>query len=118
VDVVGCPTIRDDDGLALSSRNARLRPEDRPRALALPRALRTIRELVASGERSVSALEPAGRAVLEDARVDGVDYLEVVDAETLQELERVDGVALVCGAVRIGDVRLIDNMLVGTPEEE
>jgi pantoate--beta-alanine ligase len=118
VEIVGCPTIRDEDGLALSSRNARLRPDDRLRVLALSRALRQIRELVASGERDVSALKSAGRAVLEAAPVDGIDYLEVVDAETLQELERVDGVALVCGAVRIGDVRLIDNMLVGTPEEE
>lgn len=118
VEIVGCPTIRDDDGLALSSRNARLLPEDRPRALALARALREIRKRAASGERDVAALEAAGRAVLEAAAPDGIDYLEVVDAETLERIERVDGVALACGAVHVGGVRLIDNMLVGNPEEE
>lgn len=118
VEVVGCPTIRDDDGLASSSRNARLRPEDRPRALALSHALREIRQRVASGEQNVVALETAGRAVLDAAALDGIDYLEVVDAETLEHIERVDGVALACGAVHVGDVRLIDNMLVGNPEEE
>ncbi len=116
--VVGCPTVRDEDGLALSSRNARLRPEDRSRALALSKALREIRDRVAAGERDVAALEAAGRGVLDAAQVDRFDYLKVVDDETLQDLDRVEGVALACGAVHVGDVRLIDNLLVGTTEEE
>ncbi|MGH2758747.1 MAG: pantoate--beta-alanine ligase [Actinomycetota bacterium] len=118
VEIIACPTVRDEDGLALSSRNARLRSEDRSRALALPRALRAIGERVGNGERDVATLEAAGRAVLERSELDGIDYLEIVDADTLEHLETVKGTALVCGAVHVGDVRLIDNMLVGSPEEE
>lgn len=112
VEVVGCPTVRDADGLALSSRNARLAPADRERSLALSRALRRIRELVGDGELGCAALEGEGRRVLEAAGLDGIDYLEVVDPDSLERLERVGGTALVCGAVRVGSTRLIDNMLV------
>jgi pantoate--beta-alanine ligase len=118
VEIVGCPTVRDEEGLALSSRNARLSAADRDRALALSRALRDVRERVAAGERDVAVLEAAGRSVLERAGLDGVDYLEVVDPETLERLVRLDGPALVCGAVHVGETRLIDNMMVGTPEED
>ncbi len=118
VDVVGCPTIRDDDGLALSSRNARLRPDDRERALALIRSLREIERRVADGERDAGALAAAGRRTLEDAALDEIDYLEIVDPETLEPIERVVGPVLVCGAVRIGETRLIDNVTIVPPEEE
>lgn len=112
VDVVGCPTVRDADGLALSSRNARLKPDDRRRALALAASFREIERLVADGERGVAALTAAGRNVLEREGVNGIDYLAIVDPDSLEALERVDGAALVCGAVHVGDVRLIDNVLI------
>jgi pantoate--beta-alanine ligase len=110
VDVVGCPTIRDTDGLALSSRNVYLTTEDRKRALALPQALQAIAKRVGTGEVDVSELLETGREVLQGA--DAVDYLEIVDPETLGSLERIDGNALVCGAIRIGKTRLIDNVLI------
>ena len=95
VDVVACETIRDADGLALSSRNAYLSAEDRARALALPRALRALTQGIK----------------LEDARkmLDGVevDYLEIVDSATFQPSSDGD---LACGAIRVGTTRLIDNV--------
>jgi pantoate--beta-alanine ligase len=112
VEIVGCPTVRDADGLALSSRNVRLDAAGRERALALPRALNAIAKLVREGERDVPALEAAGREILEAADLDGIDYLEVVDPDTLEHLERVRGTVLVCGTVRIGNTRLLDNVLV------
>jgi pantothenate synthetase len=72
---------------------------------------------VATGERTVGTLRNAARAALDDAGLDGVDYLEIVDPETLKALERVDGPALVCAAIHVGKTRLIDNVLV-KPEEE
>ena len=96
VDVVGCETIRDADGLALSSRNAYLAPDERARALALPRALRAI--------ENGSSLEE-GRSMLADVEV---DYLVMVDPDTLEPVAH--GPALVCGAIRVGATRLIDNV--------
>lgn len=110
IEIVACPTVRDHDGLALSSRNVYLGPAEHDRALALPRALRTVEGLVAGGERDASALERAGRAEL--TRADETDYLEVVDPDTLERVEVVDGPVLVCGAIRVGRTRLIDNVLI------
>ncbi len=119
VEVVGCPTVRDEDGLALSSRNVHLSPIDRERALALPRALQALSRQASLGNRDVFVLLQQARAQLESAGLDAIDYLEIVDERTLERVERIDGLpALVCGAVRVGETRLIDNMLVGTPEEE
>ncbi len=120
VEIVACPTVRDADGLALSSRNAYLDPADRQRSLALIRSLRRIEALIRDGERIVADLEAHGLAVLEDAELDGIDYLEVVDPDSLERLERVPegkAMVLVCGAVRVGKTRLIDNVLVQAPEE-
>jgi pantoate--beta-alanine ligase len=110
VDIVPCTTVRDADGLALSSRNKYLSSQDRERSLALSRALKTVEQRVSEGERDARVLEAAGRDVLEAAGLDGIDYLEVVDPETLERLDTVSGTALVCGAVRIGTTRLIDNL--------
>lgn len=118
VEVVACPTVRDADGLALSSRNARLDSADRERALALVRAFAELRRLFETGQRSGPALQRAGLAVLEDCGVDKVDYLEVVHPETLEPLPSIEDAALVCGAVHVGGVRLIDNTTIGSPEEE
>jgi pantoate--beta-alanine ligase len=118
VEVVGAPTVRDADGLALSSRNAYLDPKDRARSLALIRALRLVESRIGEGERDVKVLEAEGRKVLEDAELDGIDYLEVVDPDSLERLERVEGMVLVCGAVRVGQTRLIDNITVQAQREK
>jgi pantoate--beta-alanine ligase len=108
------PTVREPDGLALSSRNAHLRGADRERALALSDGLRAARERIAAGERDAAAVAAAG---LEALRARGVEpeYLAVVDPATLEPLASVDGSALVAVAARVGTTRLIDNVLVEQP---
>ena len=103
------PTVREPDGLALSSRNARLDPAERERAPALSRGLEAVRAAVESGERDAAAAEAAGRAAM-----DGTDpeYLAVVDPETLERVREIDGRVLVVVAARIGPARLIDNILI------
>ena len=111
-DVVPCPTVREADGLAMSSRNVHLSPRDRQRAVVLYDALCEVRALVVDGETDPSRLLEAGRKVLEGDRApDSVDYLEVVDPEHLMAVDRVTGGVLVCGAIRVGPTRLIDNLL-------
>jgi pantoate--beta-alanine ligase len=110
VEVVRCPTIRDIDGLALSSRNRYLSAPDRARALSLARALRSVEDGVANGERSASVLLDRARQLLD---ADAVDYFEIVDPSTLQRVATVDGPVLVCGAIRLGATRLIDNISLG-----
>ena len=113
VEIVVCPIIREDDGLAMSSRNRNIPPECRSRALALREALVMGREMIRGGETDPNALADAmGRHILRDGDIE-LDYLEIVSPESLESVERVDDLALVAGAVRIGGVRLIDNILVG-----
>jgi pantoate--beta-alanine ligase len=107
--VVPCPTVREPDGLAMSSRNARLSPEARTAAPVVRRALLAARERWEAGERSAGALRAAMRDVLAGEPAADVDYVSVADDATLAELDTVDGPALLSLAVRFGDVRLIDN---------
>jgi pantoate--beta-alanine ligase len=109
VSVEALPTVRDPDGLAMSSRNALLAPQQRERALALSRALDDVRRLAESGERSAQALLAAGHETLQDAGV-ALDYLALVDPDTFEPLERLEGPALLAVAARVGQVRLIDNV--------
>jgi pantoate--beta-alanine ligase len=111
VEVVGCPIVREPDGLALSSRNVRLAPAERAAATVLSRALAAGRAALAEGQRSAVAIDQAMRAVVEaQPRVD-LDYAVVVDAHTLIEPEIVEDPAAVrlLVAARVGPVRLIDN---------
>ncbi len=103
------PTVREPDGLALSSRNARLGAPDRERAVALSRALETVRDAVDAGERDAAAAEAAGRAAMNGLEP---EYLAVVDPETLERVRTVDGRVLVVVAARVGPARLIDNILI------
>jgi pantoate--beta-alanine ligase len=109
-EIVGCPTVRDADGLALSSRNARLTPAERERALAVPRALFRMAELAHAGEPAAASLLAAGRAELSAVSAVEVQYLAVVDPESLEPVDRVGPGARALIAVRVGDVRLIDNV--------
>ncbi len=104
IEVVGGSLVRDADGLALSSRNAHLQPKDRTRATSLSRALFA---MAASQEGEVTALLALGKALLD---VDRLDYLTVVDAESLEPLHRVEGEARALVAAYVGETRLIDNV--------
>ena len=110
-EIVGVPTVRDADGLALSSRNAYLSADERQRALALPRALNTAAEAIGSGENVADSLETA-RTALGDAGFAKVDYLALVEAETLEPLDRREGRMRLIAAATIGTTRLIDNLPV------
>jgi pantoate--beta-alanine ligase len=111
VRIAVCPTVRDADGLALSSRNVRLSPADRTRALALSRGLRAAADLLSHGERDAEALAAAAGAPLRDAGIEP-EYLALVDPATLSPVDTVDGEALMAVAARVGDVRLIDNVVL------
>jgi pantoate--beta-alanine ligase len=107
--VVALPTVRDADGLAMSSRNARLSPGARAAAPVVHRALDEARRRYAAGERSAEALRIAMRDVLAGEPLATLDYVSVADDATLDELDVIDRPALLSLAVRFGDIRLIDN---------
>lgn len=107
VEIVGVPTVREPDGLALSSRNIYLSAAQRARAVSLSGALRAMRDAVGAGTRDVDALRAIGRAALD---VDRLDYLEVVDATDLTSVQTVDRPARALVAAFLGDTRLIDNL--------
>jgi len=110
VGIVVCPTVREADGLALSSRNVYLSPDERAQAAALHRALTAASDAVAGGERSADGLRELMRGELAAAALGQVDYVSVADAETLQELQSIDRPALASLAVKFTDARLIDCM--------
>ena len=110
--VVVMPTVRDPDGLALSSRNAYLTPEDRQAALSLSRALHFAETMCAEGIRDAATLRTQMTMVLNTEPSASIDYISIADAETLEELATIDRPALVSLAVRFGAVRLIDNVVL------
>ena len=116
VRIEALPTVREPDGLAMSSRNALLGAEERERALALPRALQAAEDLARNGERSAAALLAAARETMEPYAV-SPEYLALVDPETLEPLQELAGEALLAVAARLGEVRLIDNVIL-TPALE
>ena len=112
VEIVGEPTVREADGLAMSSRNIYLSPTERTRALAISQGLSTARERFAAGERDAAALVNVAFALIKDC-VDGIDYVEIRDADSLRPVERLDRPAVILAAVHVGATRLIDNMRLG-----
>jgi len=110
---VGCPIVREPDGLAMSSRNAYLDPLQRKRALALHRSLEKVRRLVGAGEHRAAKLAAAGRAEFTEESAVRVDYFEIVNPDSLDPVEDVSEGALVAVAAFVGTTRLIDNQLLG-----
>jgi pantoate--beta-alanine ligase len=110
--IIGCATIRDPDGMALSSRNARLTPEDRQTASAIYRMLRQCRDQLLKGAETANILAQ-GRTELLAAGFQEVEYLELRDEENFQPTERITGPTRLLVAARIGGVRLIDNIEIG-----
>ncbi len=112
IEIVACPTVREEDGLALSSRNRYLNPAERKQAVSLSRALFEAQRRVEEGERDASRLCEAIRETILAAGPARIEYVEAVDAETLTPLKTIDRPARICLAVRIGSCRLIDNVAV------
>ena len=112
IEVVGLPIVRDADGLALSSRNVYLTPEQREAALSLNRSLRVAESMFAAGERRSHTIRDAVTSMIGSEPVAQIDYVSVADRESLEELETIDHCALVSVAARFGDTRLIDNTVL------
>lgn len=110
IDIVGCPIVRESDGLAMSSRNVYLNPAERKQATSLSRGLFAAMEQVKRGEREAAQLVAGVRSIISKAGPATIEYVEVVDAATLEPLHTIDRAARICLAVRIGACRLIDNV--------
>jgi pantoate--beta-alanine ligase len=112
VEIVVCPTVRESDGLALSSRNVYLSAEERQQALVLYRALCRVQALADRGEHNAAKLREGALQVFAEEKQVRLDYFEIVDKETLQPVKDVERGALVVTAAFVGKTRLIDNLLL------
>ncbi|MGD0573201.1 MAG: pantoate--beta-alanine ligase [Sedimentisphaerales bacterium] len=111
--IVGCPTVREADGLALSSRNVYLLLQQRKDATCIYRSLKAAREMIEAGETNPKTIAAKIRKIINTAEsLSGIDYISIVDAETLQDISRVTGRVLIAIAARFGSTRLIDNLTV------
>ncbi|MCM1494831.1 MAG: pantoate--beta-alanine ligase [Bacteroides sp.] len=109
LEIVGCPIIREEDGLAKSSRNTYLSPKERQAALILSKSLERGRELIEAGERDAETIKQAVTELIQTEPLARIDYVELVDWNTLEPVERIEGPVLNAIAVYIGKTRLIDN---------
>lgn len=114
IEIKGMPTVRESDGLAMSSRNAYLDSEERISALSLSRSLERARDRVLQGERSAGALREELRGIIEGEQNTQIDYIAICHPQTLEDLETIENRALVALAVKVGTTRLIDNCVVLT----
>lgn len=112
VEVIGCPTVREKDGLAASSRNVYLNKEERQKALCLYKALKKVQDMVKKGEKRVEKLIEEGRKIILSTEGVELHYFEIRHTENLKEIEEVGENTIVLGAIKIGNVRLIDNILL------
>ena len=112
VDVRLMPTVREDDGLAMSSRNAYLGPKQRKDATCLIRALRRAEEMTGGGESSATKVASEMRRVIQKVKGTRVEYIAIVNSDTLEPVKEIKGRTLIALAVRIGKARLIDNVIV------
>jgi pantoate--beta-alanine ligase len=113
IDIVGLPTVREPDGLAISSRNNYLSEEERIDALCLPHSLELARQLFAEGIRDPSVIESRVREMIESCRHGTIDYVSIVDVEELTPLDVIQKRALLALSVFVGRARLIDNTILG-----
>ena len=113
LEIVTCPTIRETDGLAMSSRNTYLNADQRQAANVLYRALMLAQDLYGRGERDANTIRRRLTELIAQEPLAEIDYISVADTETLQELERIEGEALASMAVKFGTTRLIDNVVMG-----
>lgn len=114
VEVIGRPTVREPDGLAMSSRNVYLSPEERKSAAALNLSLKLAQEMVDKGQTAASEILDAVRKHIEDQPFTGIQYVELVDTQDLKPVKEVSGETLLAMAVMVGKTRLIDNAVLNT----
>lgn len=107
--IIGCPVIREEDGLVITSKNIFLNAEERRAALILSKTIRFAQGLVQAGEKDTEGIIEAMRENIGTEPLARIDYIEIVDAETMQRVDTIDGQVLVAIAVYIGDIRLLDN---------
>jgi pantoate--beta-alanine ligase len=112
VEIIACPIVRDADGLAMSSRNAYLDPQERMKALVLYRSLMRVRKMMDAGEGCAEKLMAAGRAEIAEEESVRLDYFEIVDPENLQAVEKAARGVLVAVAAFVGSTRIIDNIVL------
>jgi pantoate--beta-alanine ligase len=114
IEVVGMPIVREEDGLAMSSRNKHLNPEERKAALCLVASLKRAEELYQGGERLSARIIGEALKVINEQPLAAIDYVKICSAETLEDIDTLDGIGLMALAVRIGTTRLIDNRILKT----
>ena len=112
IEIVGCPIIREEDGLAKSSRNTYLNEEERKQAVILSRALRKGKELIEDGETDAAVIKKIIRETIETMPLAKIDYVEIVDFKTFENVEELKGEVLAAVAVYLGKTRLIDNFIM------
>lgn len=111
IEIVGCPIVREADGLAKSSRNTYLNPEERKAALVLSKAVGLGQELIQKGERNADVIVEKMKQLIEEEPLAKIDYVQAVDAISIQPVAEIKGTVLVAMAVYIGKTRLIDNFI-------
>jgi pantoate--beta-alanine ligase len=111
-EIIGMPTIREEDGLAMSSRNKYLSSEERKQALCLVSALNQVEKLFQGGEKKSKKLIARAEEIIRVQPAAAIDYVKVCHPETIEDLERIDDKALIALAVKIGKTRLIDNRVL------
>lgn len=116
IEIVGCPIVREADGLAKSSRNTYLNEEERKAALALSKAIFYGEEMIRNGERKAKVVLAAMRSIIEEEPLAKIDYVEMTDADSIEPIETAQGRTLTAIAVYIGKTRLIDNFIVDLRE--
>jgi pantoate--beta-alanine ligase len=112
LEVIVAPTVRESDGLAMSSRNIYLNPQERQAATVLFKALTLARNLWEKGERNAEAIRQQMTSLISKEPLTKIEYVSIADAQTLEELSKIDGPALASLAVRVGKTRLIDNIVL------
>lgn len=114
VEIIGMPIVRDKDGLALSSRNVYLKPEEREAALSLNKSLGIAEKMTESGERSAAKIINAVKSAIETYAAAKIDYVNIVDPENLKDIDTLTGPSALMLAVYVGNARLIDNRIIGS----
>ena len=116
--VIGCPIVREEDGLAMSSRNTYLNAEERKAALVLKNSLELAKGIIESGETDGDVILSGMKVFIESEPLAKIDYVELVDTLTMQPVKEISKDAMIAMAVYIGKTRLIDNMLISQVNEK